>query len=214
MFEVVTLPEFKDEIVVFSAHFFDQALRMTRISTANGSVVATKTIDDQKILSAYNVSLVDLNGDGNRQLLINNHETKDELNGIWAYKFPKDLMIDNWERETIASNFHNVFSLIQPNHSPGFAYAIYPHGLHKSERAHILVAGDGDYSAHCLYPRGDSSAFEYTNTIFMNAGGTVATLETSDLDKNDWIEVWMPNYDKSYIELFTLSPADSSNFNQ
>jgi hypothetical protein len=46
MFEVVTLPEFKDEIVVFSAHFFDQALRMTRISTANGSVVATKTIDD------------------------------------------------------------------------------------------------------------------------------------------------------------------------
>ena len=65
-FELQTLPEYKDEIVIFSAHFFDEAIRMTRVSTLTGTVVATRTIDDSKILSAYNVSLVDLNGDGNR----------------------------------------------------------------------------------------------------------------------------------------------------
>jgi hypothetical protein len=99
--------------------------------------------------------MVDLNGDGNRQLMVNNHEKKNDLTGIYAYEFPKDLMQDTWERETIASNFKNAFSLTVPNMSPGFAYAVYPNGQHKGERAHILVAGDGDHSAHCLYPRGD-----------------------------------------------------------
>ena len=44
------------------------------------------------------------------------------------------------------------------------------------------MAGDGDYSAHCLYPSGDASIFEYTDTIFQDAKGTVGALETSDLD--------------------------------
>ena len=101
---------------------------MTRVSTVDGSVVATKTIDDKKILSAYNVTLVDLNGDGNRQLMVNNHETEDNLNGIWAYEFPTDLMNDDWKRQTIASNFHSAISPAGPNHAPGFAYAVYPNG--------------------------------------------------------------------------------------
>ena len=42
--------------------------------------------------------MVDLNADGNRQLMVNNHETKDKLNGIWAYEFPKDPMNDDWTR--------------------------------------------------------------------------------------------------------------------
>jgi len=127
-FEVNTLPEYKDEIVVFSAHFFDEAIRMTRISTVDGSLVATKTIDDKNILSAYNVAMVDLNSDGNRQILVNNHETKSKKAGIWAYEFPKDLMNDDWSRQTIANDFKNAWSLTVPNMSPGFAYAVYPNG--------------------------------------------------------------------------------------
>jgi len=72
-FELTTLAEYENEVVVFSAHFFDEAIRMVRISTVDGSLVATKTIDDTKILSAYNATLVDLNSDGNRQLMVNNH---------------------------------------------------------------------------------------------------------------------------------------------
>ena len=73
-FEVDTLSDYRWEVVVFAAQFFDEALSMHRISTVDGSLVESKTIDDELILSAYNVSLVDLNNDGERQLLVNNHE--------------------------------------------------------------------------------------------------------------------------------------------
>merc|ERR1712060_341478 len=72
--EVLTLPEFKHEIVVFAAHFFDERVLMNRVSTVDGSLVATKIIDDTNILSAYNVTMVDLNADGSRQLMVNNHD--------------------------------------------------------------------------------------------------------------------------------------------
>ena len=65
-FEVDTLDEYRWEVVVFSAQFFDEALSMHRISTVDGSLIESKTIDDELILAAYGVSLVDLNSDGNR----------------------------------------------------------------------------------------------------------------------------------------------------
>jgi len=105
-------------------------------------------------------------------------------------------MNDDWTRHTVASDFHNAFSLTVPNMSPGFAYAMYPHSAHASdERMHILVAGDGDHAAHVLYPTGDASSFEYQNEIFDYAGGTVGALAMSDLDNDGWQEVWVPNYD-------------------
>jgi len=186
IFEVQTMPEYENEIVVFAAHFFDKAIRMTRVSTVDGSLVASKTIDDTEIDAAYSAKMVDLNNDGSRQLLVNNHETKNKKTGIWAYEFPKDPMSDDWSRKTIATDFHNAFSMTVPNMSPGFSYAVWPNGQHEGERAHIMVAGDGDHSAHCLYPTGDSSEFEYTNTIFADAKGTVGALAFSDLDGDGW----------------------------
>ena len=56
-----------------------------------------------------------------------------------------------------------------------------------------------------LYPTGDASAFEYENEIFDKAGGTVGCLAFSDLDEDGWTEIWVPNYDKSKIELYKLS---------
>ena len=75
--EVQELPEYKGEIIVFAAQFFDEKISMHRISKKDGTLVQSKVIDDTNILSAYNVAMVDLNGDGNRELLVNNHETKD-----------------------------------------------------------------------------------------------------------------------------------------
>ena len=72
-----------------------------------------------------------------------------------------------------------------------------------------MVAGDGDHSAHCMTPTGEASEFEYEDMIFADAKGTVGALAFSDLDGDGWQEVWMPNYDKSYVELFTLAPAQS-----
>ena len=43
------------------------------------------------------------------------------------------------------------------------------------------------------------------DTIFDDAKGTVGSLAFSDLDNDGWQEVWVPNYDKSTIELFKMS---------
>ena len=95
-------------------------------------------------------------------------------------------MNDDWSRKTVASDFKNAFSLTVPNMAPGFAYAIYPNGQKENERAHIFVAGDGDHKAHALYPSGVTEDFEYTNTVFSDAKGTVGALAFSDLDEDGW----------------------------
>jgi len=123
-------------------------------------------------------------------------------------------MKDDWTRKTIASGFKNAFSLTVPNMAPGFAYAMYPNGKKEGERAHIFVAGDGDHSAHALYPTGDAAEFDYEVTTFVEGGGTIGCLAFSDLDEDGWTEVWMPNYNKSYIELFKISPAQAAEFLQ
>ena len=120
------LPEYKYEVTVFAAEFFNERIAMYRVSTVDGSLVDSRIIDDTTILSAYSASMVDLNGDGKRQLLVNNHEKDKNTNGIWAYEMPKDLMTGDYTKYTIATGFKNKFSLTVPGMSPGFPYAVWP----------------------------------------------------------------------------------------
>lgn len=149
------MEEYPDEVIIFVAHFFDEAVRMLRVSTVDGTLVQAKTIDDTEIMSAYSVTVVDLNGDGKQQLMVNNHQKKNKDAGIWAYEFPEDPMNDDWSRVPLATDFHNAFSLTVPNMSPGFPYVMYPNGQKEGEKAHIMVAGDGDHAAHAMYPSAD-----------------------------------------------------------
>ena len=205
--EVDTFSEYRDEIVVFAAEFFNQKLSFYRVSTKTGELVEGRTIDDTTILDAYSVALTDLNGDGKKELLVNNHEKDDKTAGVFAYTVPSDIMTGDFTKYTIANDFKNAFSLTVPNMAPGFPYAVWPNGFKKNERAHILVAGDGDHKAHILAPSGDESKFEYTDYVSVDAKGTVGALAMADLDGDGWIEMYMPNYDKGYVEVFKLSGA-------
>ena len=138
--------------------------------------------------------------------MVNNHQKDEKTNGIWAYTVPDDLMTGTFEKNTLATGFKNAFNLFIPGMSPGFPYAIHPNGNTK-ERAHIIVAGDGDYKAHVLAPTGDSSKFEYEDYVVVDAKGTVGALATADLDEDGWLEMYMPNYDKGYVEVYTMKNA-------
>lgn len=81
--DMVTLSQYEDEIVVFSAQFFDEAVSVHRISTKDGSLVSSRMIDDSTILSAYLAQYVDINGDGTFELIVNNHEKDENTNGIF-----------------------------------------------------------------------------------------------------------------------------------
>lgn len=123
--EVITDGPWRHEIVVFAAEFFNEKVSFYRVSTKDGSLVDSRLIDNT-ILSAYSVTFADINGDGQRELMVNNHETDDSTNGIWAYEMPNYWMTGEFKKHTIATEFHNAFSLTVPNMAPGFPYPFYP----------------------------------------------------------------------------------------
>ena len=211
---VDTFPQFPNELVIWAAQFFDETVAVYRVSTEDGTLVDSRVIDDSTILSAYQATRVDLNGDGKQQLLVNNHEKDEKTNGVFAYTIPDDIMTGSFEKFTLADDFKNAFNLFVPGMSPGFPYAAYPNGKKDGERAHILIAGDGDYSAHLLTPTGDASKFEYQKDLIVNAHGTVGALATADLDGDGWLEMYMPNYDKGYVEVYKMSAASATEFLQ
>jgi len=112
-------------------------------------------------------------------------------------------MKGEWKKTTLASNFINKFSIAVPNMAPGFPYAFYPKVADKGHKpAHILVAGDGDHTAHIMTP---TSKLVYDRDPIKDEGGTVGALTWGDLSGNGWNELFVPNYDKSYVEVFTFS---------
>ena len=209
-FDVEKFSEYPDEIMVFAAQFFDQEFGLYRISTKDGSLIDSRIIDNNT-LHAYSVSLADLDSDGKKELLLNNHEKDEKVNGIWAYSIPIDLMGGDFAKYTLSTGFKNAPSFPVPNTAPGFTYAVWPQISSQGQgRAYILVAGDGDHSVSMLDPIGDKENFQYNRTLIENTGGTVGALAFSDLDCNGWLEMWVPNYDGSTIELFKFIGSSSS----
>lgn len=98
---------------------------MHRVSTKDGTLVESRVID-KTTLHAYSVTMVDLNGDGTKQLIVNNHEKDEKTNGIWAYTMPEDIMTGNYTKYPLATGFKNKFSMLIPNMAPGFPYPIWP----------------------------------------------------------------------------------------
>lgn len=70
--QVVEVPQYKNEIVVFAAEFFNEKVSFYRVSKTTGALVASRVIDTA-ILSAYSVTYDDLNNDGIKELMVNNH---------------------------------------------------------------------------------------------------------------------------------------------
>ena len=201
--EVLENGPYKNEIVVFAAEFFNEKVSFYRVSTLDGAFVDKRTIDTT-ILSAYSVTYADLNGDGVKELMVNNHETDNSTNGIWAYTFPSDWMTGEFTKETIATGFKNKFSLTVPNMAPGFPYPFYPRTFDEPRKgvpAHILVAGDGDHTAHILTPI-DAVNFNWERDTLKEENGTVGALTWADLDEDFWNEVWVPDYDNNRVEVF------------
>ena len=124
-------------------------------------------------------------------------------------------MTGEFEKFVIARNFKPVWSLLGKNRTPSYPYPVYPDGYEPNKRAHILVAGSGDYRASILIPTGDDpSKFEYEKKEIVDAKGIVGALATADVDGNGWLEMYMANYNKGYVEAFTMSAASNDDLLQ
>jgi len=209
------LENYPNEIIVWAAEFWNERIALYRVSTVDGTFIDSRIIDDDHFGSAYSVKMVDLNGDGKKQLLAHNWQRKKKDTRIYAYTVPDDIMTGEFEKFTLAKDFEPVWNLWGSNRSPSFPYPIYPDGYEPNKRAHILVAGSGDYKASLLIPTGDDpSKFEYEKKEIVDAKGVVGAIATADLDDDGWLEMYMANYNKGYVEAFTMSAASTADLLQ
>ncbi|CDW89829.1 UNKNOWN [Stylonychia lemnae] len=210
IFELHELPQYPNSYIIFSAEFFSHKLQVYQISK-NGGEVINKALIDGTLDQVYSVQLLDINNDGKQELLVNNHETDSSKAGVFVFNVPQDLFNSNFTRKTIATGFKNAFSFTVPNMCPGFPYAVYPQTNNKHGRPHILIAGDGDYSAHLLTPTTDDTMYQMS--LIKNLGGTVGSITFGDSNNNGWLEFYVPNYDKGYIEVYEFYEiTESSGF--
>jgi hypothetical protein len=154
------------------------------------------------------VRYVDIDHDGKEELLVNNHETDNSKAAVFLYDVPEDLHEGQFVKNVIASGFKVVRNLGNTNMCPGFPYPVYPDPSHQSGYAYILIAGDGDHSAHLLRPTGDPEEI-YSKELIKNFEGTVGAITTSDVNQNGWMEFYVANYDKGYIEVYEFYDADA-----
>ena len=200
------LENYPNEIIVWTAEFWNERIALYRVSTVDGSFIDSRIIDDDNFGSAYSIQMVDLNGDGKKQILAHNWQRKEKDTRIYAYTVPDDIMTGEFEKFTLAKDFKPVKNIVNSNRSPSFPYPVYPDGYEPNKRAHILVAGSGDYKAHLLIPTGDDpSKFEYEKKTIVDANGIVGALATADVDGDGWLEMYLANYNKGYVEAFSLS---------
>merc|ERR1711990_968138 len=103
-----------------------------------------------------------------------------------------DWMKGEWTKHTLATGFKNKFSVVVPNMAPGFPYPFHPQTMeehHIGVPAHIVVAGDGDHTAHIMTPI-DMKNWDWELDTINDMGGTVGALTWADLDNDGWNELW------------------------
>lgn len=192
-------------VEVFASEFFSSQFTVVVIDLPSGEMVGKRIIDDT-IGAAYMVKLADLNGDGEDELLVTNHAPKADSSGIWAYEMPvsEDMLNGTFTKHELARGFP-VRERGFNQAAPGFAYVVYPHVKYDAEPV-ILIAGDGSTSAYELVWRKD---WTYDVKEIEILGGTVGSLTYDDIDADGYTEVFIPNYDKGYVEIWTYAPIRS-----
>ena len=137
---------------------------------------------------------VDLNGDGEKQILFGNWEYDSSINGIWVYEVPTDPFSGTFVKYTITTGFEPSWKYaILGIGGPGFPFPFYPDGDTNS-RAHILVNGHASDELYLLTPIGDASNYEYQRDTIVSQGAVIPHLAQGDLDGDGYNEIYMTNF--------------------
>jgi hypothetical protein len=173
---------------VLSAQFFQKNIVF---SDSSGSVV----IDDQ-FGSPFDLEAVDLNGDGQFEVLASNHEAG-SAGKVVAYEVPSDPQ-QPWKRRVLLENIEVQVSGVR-SAAPGQAHAV---ALGQGA-PWILVSGDGSGKAHLLEP---GSEWSYQEHVILDAGCTVGQSAVADVNHDGLPEIFVPLYGRDEIEVFSVVP--------
>ena len=192
---------------VIAASYFTSQLNLfhSKASTgfANPTDVQVVTLD-ATVGAAFDVQVVDVNGDGKVDLLVSNHQgdgATDPSGGVYAYEITtwKSILDPSaYVRHTLADGF----PVTQPGFnqaSPGSAIAFHPTpGSVQGAAAYIALAGDAAQIAYVLVPV-PGQEWGYTVTELHDCGCTVGKLAVGDVDGDGYQEVFVPCYDSGRL---------------
>ncbi len=191
----------KKEIVYTG--FWSQQLAIVTSSTGRFDTAADlkTTIISKQLGKTFDLELVDLNNDGELELLVTNHQGKKDTptGSIYAFTPVKSGPIESWTwtMRVLLSKIP-VRNSGQNEASPGSAFAL---PLYNTKGYPYLVAGgDGSQEAYLLTP--SDIAYEYTSSVITNCEGTVGELHFDRLDGQDLLMV--PCYDANEIRFFKI----------
>jgi len=195
---------------IIAAEFFSTQLTIyytTEKYWANAnSKSIKKQVIDTTIGPVFDIQIVDLNNDGNLDLLVTNHVDNATLSGVYAYEIPKDFTSE-WPKHVLAND---IPTLKKGNNqaSPGEAQPIHAKVSDEGKKKpYILLAGDGAEKAFLLTAKSeDHSDWTYDIETVLDAKGTVGQPAVGDADGDGYNEFFVPDYDNGYVYGYTFSP--------
>ena len=173
------------------------------------------TVLDASVGPAFDVDVVDLNGDGRLDVLLTNHvDNTTAINGVVyqsqvvAYEAPRSGPITNasaWTRHVLASGF--AVREAGPNQAaPGAARAVAPPAGAAAGKPWISLSGDGDQRLYILTPNSqDARDWGYTRTQVHDCAGTVGRQASVEAGGRSFLVI--PCYDSARIEVYQVSAA-------
>lgn len=191
---------------ILAAEFFSKRITLFRLGLVDEEPRVTETcVVDDTLGSAFDLEVVDLDGDGRRELLATNHEG-DATASVFAYEIPDRPFEASWPRHTLLTGMETLQGGYKQA-SPGAAQAFRP-GPGRG-RPWILVAGDGSQRAHLLVPRSEEAGtWGYAEHVIVNGGGTVGLPAVGDVDGDGWAELFVPVWDKDEIHVLRCGPGE------
>lgn len=134
---------------------------------------------DMTLGPSFDISVIDLNGDGKLDLLVTNHVANASLSGVYAYESPPAgtplTHVSAWSKHTLASGFvTREPGLPGTQASPGAARAFFPCTA-PGGKPSVSLAGDGDQRFYVLDPLvpSDPTDWTYNLTEVWDCKGTV-----------------------------------------
>ncbi len=186
------------KVEILSAEFFSKKLSL---QWQEGDVWKSRVIDDA-IGSAFDLELADLNGDGQLDLLVTNHEA-DAKAAIMAYEIPADYKTAAWTRHILLDGIKTEKEG-KNQAAPGTAFAVQPSSDPASQlkKPWIIAAGDGSTHVHRLIATSDDvNDWTYTQDLLHDGESTIGKLTFGDVNDDGRLEMFVPAYhdDKIYI---------------
>lgn len=193
---------------IIAARFFDQQITVywndagtwrARLVEGLGSRPV-----DAKSGAAFDLQVVDLNGDGRPDLLATNHQG-DGTGAVFAYEIPTDFKNQPWVKHTLEEGIETRAGF--QSAAPGQAQAFWPDPARREGKPWMLVAGDGAQQAWLLAPRSaDAQDWSYDRVPLTDTGCTVGGCAVGDVDGDGCVEMFVPAFERNEVEVFRLRP--------